>query len=235
MKMMNRCSMLATALLALNIASVASAQEASSSQTAAPAAAQGPLVLEKVRNEFVVTPDYKVTELNGDVGQLAGAYVGGVLEEHLLIGGAGYWLANGSQGTDLRYGGLVVGWQTAPARIRFGARGLVGGGQGTLGVPFDRVVDPRVAAAVRDARTIAAPIVARFGGRTPALVQGSVPTTVRVREEFFVFEPQVNALTRVTDHVAVDLAVGYRMIGMADAIGDRLEGATGSLGLQFGW
>jgi hypothetical protein len=98
-------------------------------------------------------------------------------------------------------------------------------------VPFDRAVDPRVAPVVRDARTFAA----RFGARVPAPVQGTVPSAVRVREDFFVFEPQVNALTRVTDHFAIDLAVGYRLIGMADVLGDRLDGATGSLGLQFGW
>jgi len=227
---MIRFSMLAASLLTLTIAAVASAQDAA---PGAPASTTGPLVLERIHNSIIVTPDYKVTEVDGDVGQLAGAYVGGVLDDHLLIGGAGYWMTNGSRGTDLRYGGLVVGWQTAPGRIRFGARGLVGGGQGTLAVPFDRVSDPRVAARVRDAR----PVVARFGARgDPAIVppSGTVPS-VRVRDDFMVFEPQVNAVARITNHIAVDVAAGYRLIGLADGLGDRLDGATGSLGLQFGW
>ena len=88
--MTNRCRVLAAAMLALTVASVASAQDASSSQTAAPAGAPGPLVLEKVRNGFVVTPDYKVTELNGDLGQLAGCKVGlvkaGALDADRLSG-----------------------------------------------------------------------------------------------------------------------------------------------------
>ncbi len=72
--------------------------------------------------------------------------------------------------------------------------------------------------------------------RVPPLTPvGSLLPSVRVREDFFVFEPQISAVTKVTNHIAVDVAAGYRVIGMADALGDRLDGATGSLGLQFGW
>ena len=130
--------------------------------------------------------------MNGDVAQLAGAYVGRVIDDHLLIGGAGYRLANGTRGTELRYGGVMVGWTTAPGRIRFGARGLVGGGSGTLPVSLadrvgGRLPDPHiVSAGVRDARDIAA----RFGVRVPPLIpSGSLLPSVRVREDFFVFEP----------------------------------------------
>jgi hypothetical protein len=147
--------------VALNIASAAYAQTA-------PAASQGPLIVERIHNGVVIAPDYKVTEVNGDLGQLAGGYVGRVFDDRLLIGGAGYWLANGSRGTDLGYGGVLIGWTTAPARIRFGARSLVGGGRATLALPIDsqllvsRVPDPRVAAGARD-------LVARFGARSTAL------------------------------------------------------------------
>ena len=223
---------LASALVALTCTSAAYAQDA-----AAPAPTPGPLVLERVHNGFVVAPDYKVTELNGDVAQLAGAYVGRVIDDQLLIGGAGYWLANGERGTELRYGGVMVGWTTAPGRIRFGARGLVGGGSGTVALSLDdriggRIQDPRIlGAGMRDIRDIGA----RFGVRMPPLIPvGSIPS-FRVHEDFFVFEPQVNVVTKVTGHIAVDVAAGYRLIGLADALGDRLEGVTGSLGLQLGW
>jgi hypothetical protein len=56
-----------------------------------------------------------------------------------------------------------------------------------------------------------------------------------VREDFLVLEPQVNAVTKVTSHLAVDVAAGYRLVGMADALGDHLDGATASLALQLGW
>ena len=99
---------------------------------------------------------------------------------------------------------------------------------------FDgRLPDPLIlSAGIRDARDIAA----RFGVRVPPLIPvGSLLPSVRVREDFFVVEPQVSAATKVTNHIAVDVAAGYRLIGAADALGDRLDGATASLGLQFGW
>src|SRR6185436_8954959 len=138
---MNRFSMLASALVAITFTSAAYAQDAAAPP---PAPSQGPLVLERIHNGIVVAPDYKVTELNGDVAQLAGAYVGRVIDDRLLIGGAGYWLANGTRGSELRYGGVMIGWTTAPGRIRFGARGLVGGGSGTLALSLDNRIGGRI-------------------------------------------------------------------------------------------
>jgi hypothetical protein len=199
-------------VLALTCTSAAFAQDAPAAATS-----PGPLVIERIHDGIVVAPDYKVTELDGDVAQLAGAYVGRVIDDTLLIGGAGYWLADGARGSDLKYGGVMIGWTTAPGRIRFGARGLVGGGSGTLPV------------------TLGSRIAARFGGRTPPLVSIASVPAFRVREEFFVFEPQASAVAKVASHIAVDVAAGYRLVGMADGFGHRLDGVTGSLGLQFGW
>jgi hypothetical protein len=39
----------------------------------------------------------------------------------------------------------------------------------------------------------------------------------------------------VTDHIGVDLSVGYRWTGYENVFGDRLEGATGSIAVRFGW
>ena len=71
---------------------------------------QGPLVLERLHNPFVVTPDYKITDIDGDTGQLAGAYAGRLLGNILFIGGGFYWLVDGDHGEEMRYGGLVLGW-----------------------------------------------------------------------------------------------------------------------------
>src|SRR5437762_4912551 len=72
--------------------------------------AQGPLVLEPLSHGFVVAPDVKVTKVNGNVETLAGGYAGRIQDRHLLIAGAGYWLANGKNGRELGYGGAVGRW-----------------------------------------------------------------------------------------------------------------------------
>ena len=183
--------------------------------SAAFAQTPGPLVVERVHTPFVVAPDYKVTDLDGELGQLAGGYAGKVIDDALYIGGAGYWLANGSRGDELAYGGLLVGW-TVPvgSRIRFGARSLVGVGAGQLGQDVE-VVRSR-----------------GFGGRG-----GTQSGTVRVlaSDDFFVFEPQADLVTRLNAHIGLNWAAGYRLTGFVDRLDDRLNGATGSVALQLQW
>jgi hypothetical protein len=194
-------------------------------QTAPP-----PLIVERVDNTFVVAPDYKVTDLDGTLGQLAGAYAGRVFDETLMIGGAGYWLVNGSRGDELAYGGLLVGW-SAPERvvgIRFGARGLVGVGSGTLGRDITIRGGP---AGIPDRRI-------RFGGATGSQPGGlPAPSSIRIlaRDDFFVFEPQVTAGASLFRHITLNLGAGYRLTGFTDALDDSLNGVTGSLALQFDW
>ncbi len=190
-------------------------------QTAPP-----PLIVERVENAFVVAPDYKVTDIDGTVGQLAGAYAGRVFDEALMIGGAGYWLVSGSRGEELAYGGLLVGW-SAPERvvgIRFGARGLVGVGSGTLGRDISIRGGP---VAIPDRRI-------RFGG-LPGSQPGSSTVRILARDDFFVFEPQVTAGADLFRHVTLNLGAGYRLTGFTDALDDSLNGVTGNLALQFDW
>jgi hypothetical protein len=145
---------------------------------------QGPLVLERIHNPFVVAPDYKITDLDGDTGQLAGAYAGRLLADTLFVGGGFYWLVNGDHGEEMRYGGLILGWSMPAGRaVRFGARGLVGVGTATLGVDSQFIAQPR--------------------GRSN--VRGLPGHTVRLlaRDDFFVFEPKVNATVQVIPHVGV--------------------------------
>ena len=194
-------------------------------QTAPP-----PLIVERVDNTFVVAPDYKVTDVDGTLGQLAGAYAGRLFDETLMIGGAGYWLVNGSRGDELAYGGLLVGW-SAPERvvgIRFGARGLVGVGSGTLGRDITIRGGP---VALPDRRI-------RFGGAAVSQ-PGSLPapSNIRIlaRDDFFVFEPQVTAGANLFRHITLNLGAGYRLTGFTDALDDGLNGVTGNVALQFDW
>jgi len=192
--------------------------------------AQRPLVVERVRNPFVVAPDYKVTDLDGEFGQLAGVYAGKSLEGTLFFGGAGYWLVNGSGGDELAYGGFLAGWSMpVGSRIRFGARSLVGIGRATLGPDLDELRRLDARRGFDDGRN-----VTRFGtgGRG-----GIRPTAIRIRarDDFFVLEPQANVLTRVTDHVGLQWAGGYRFTGLTDILEDRVNGPIGSVALQLEW
>jgi hypothetical protein len=196
----------------------------------------GPLVIERVHSPFIVAPDYKITDLDGDVGQLVGGYIGRAIEDVLFVGGGGYWLANGSGGDELAYFGAIVGWSMPAGRgIRFGARGLVGGGWGELGTDITRrTLDVRD---VRSGRGIDPRDVTRFGNDGRGAGTVGQPTTIRVRarDDFFVVEPQANVLTRLTNHIGFNWTAGYRLTAATDVLDDRLNGATGSVALQFEW
>jgi hypothetical protein len=222
-----------TAILAFVIALAASSAYAqdpqdppAATQNTSPAPQGGPFVLEPVRNPFVVAPEYKVTQVDGRTGQLAGAYAGKLIDEQLLVAGALYTLTDLGRATDLTYGGLLVGWTTAPEhRVRFGARSLVGFGEGELPVTIQGYPYP-----------VSYAPLARFGGRLPQ--PPPLPTTsvtVRVRDTFAVLEPEGTVAAHLADHVAIEFAAGYRVTGFSDALRDRLNGVTGSLALQFGW
>ena len=198
--------------------------------------AQGPLVVERVHNPFVVAPDYKVTDLDGAFGQLAGFYVGKSLEDTVFIGGAGYWLVNGSGGDELAYGGLLAGWSMPLGnRIRFGARSLVGIGTATLGSREDDLRRLGGQRGFNDGRGFGDNRnVTRFGAGGRGGAQPSV-IRVRVQDDFFVFEPQANVLTRLTDHIGLQWAGGYRLTALTDFLDDRVNGPVGSVALQLEW
>ena len=177
---------------------------------------QPPLVLERIHNPFVVAPDYKITDIDGDTGQLAGAYAGRLLGDVLFVGGGYYWLVNGDNGEEMRYGGFMLGWSMPVGRaVRFGARGLVGLGTATLGVDGQLIGPPRG----RD-RLRAVP------GQTVRFL---------AQDDFFVFEPQVNATVHLIPHVGIEVGGGYRVSGATNALEDRLNGVSGSIAAQLTW
>lgn len=60
------------------------------------------LTLEEIDNGWVVGPDFRVTEVNGEASPLAGIYGGWLMDHQLLIGAGAYWLVDGPNETDGR-------------------------------------------------------------------------------------------------------------------------------------
>jgi len=192
-----------------------------SAQDQSPSSQSGPLTIEKIQSPFIVAPDYKVTDFNNRTEQLAGAYAGRLFDDALLVGGAGYWMVNGG-GNGLAYGGLLVGWSAPPvARLRFGARALVGAGHATVGLTLPALVyqEGRMPMPIGGA-----PI--RFG---------TASRRIRVQDDFLVLEPQATVTATVSDHVGLNVGASYRLTGADNGIGDRIDGVAGSVGLQFTW
>lgn len=184
---------------------------------------QGPMIVERVKSGFLVAPDFKVTEVDHHTSGLAGAYAGWLWDQTFFVGG-GYWLANGSRDREMAYGGLVVGWFAgAKRRVGFGAKGLIGGGRATLVESIDGVFG-------RDARD-----VRRLEVSSPVTSLLIPPRiNLRIRDDFFVAEPEATVIVGLSQHVRVTAGAGYRLIGGVRGIRDRLEGATGSVALQIG-
>jgi hypothetical protein len=203
---MRTCAALAMLLF---VPALAAAQE----RTPPPS---GGLVIERVHDDFVVAPDFKITDLDRRTGNLAGVSLGLLQQDTFFVGVAGYWLANRSENDfEMMYGGLVLGWNLRPERrAQFGARGLLGFGRATLGTDLN--------------------VLARDGrGRLGTRVSSTRTTRVGVREDFLVAEPEVTFGAKLTDHLGLSLGAGYRFAGLVDRLGDRLNGPSGTISLQF--
>jgi hypothetical protein len=206
---------------------VAAAQDTprvTSPPASAPATSQ--MTLEPMDNGWAIAPDARITEVDGRTSALVGGYAGWMTDRTLLVGAGGYWLADGANGAELAYGGLVVEWLArSDQRIGFGVRGLVGGGGATLKTTFrdffGRDVD-----------------IARLPGRGHGFRDGRVGNPddlhILVREYFFVAEPTAQIVWHITRWMRVDLGAGYRLTSGAGPLDERLRGASGSLAIQFG-
>ena len=201
-------------------------------QNPPPAPTNGPLVLERIHDGWLLAPDFKVTDIDDRTGELAGAYGGRLIDNALLIGAAGYWLTNDARDFKMAYGGLVVGWQSREfGRIRFGGRGLAGGGTATL--RFD--ITPLRAGDIRFGVTDPRRVQLQAPTRAPLPPIQTRPARAIARDEFAVFEPQANISARITKAIGVSCGVGYRETVGADILNDRLNGPTANLAIQFGW
>ena len=201
---------------------------AASAQTSgATPTTQGPMVVERVRSGFVIAPDVKMTQVDKTTSALTGAYAGWLTDDTFFIGGGGYWLVNQDRDRKMAYGGLVVQWLThADRRIGFGVKGLVGGGQTTLGTTVSqgfRLPDfpntPAISQILRDIER----------GLRP-------PTTTRVRyhEGFVIAEPEADLVMKLSRQLRLNVGVGYRLISAEGRDERRLRGVMGSVALQIG-
>ena len=218
-------------IAAMFAASAASAQTAQTAQNPPAAPTNGPLILERIHNPWVLAPDFKVTDLDDRTGEMAGAYGGKLLDEKLLIGGAVYWLANSERDFKVTYGGVLVGWQSREfGRIRFGGRGLAGVGRATLGFDVTALRGvPQQPTAVRGD--------IRFGAVDPRVQQAPQPIRTRfaATDDFFLVEPQADVSARITKMIGVSCGVGYRQTANGDVLRDRLNGVSANLAVQFGF
>jgi hypothetical protein len=189
-------------------------------QSQPPAGAPGPLVLERLDNGFAVTPDFKLTRLDGHTDQLLGVDAGWVQENTLFVGGGLYSLL-GHSNRELTYGGFIIGWDVPEAhRYQVGVRGLIGFGSARL--------DTTVAF---PARVISDG--GRFSDPRRAVTIPASTVTYRLHDDVFVFEPQAMFAAQLVRRVRLNVGAGYRVTGEAEALRDRVDGATISLGLQI--
>ena len=103
--------------------------------------------------------------------------------------------------------------------IGFTLKGLIGGGATTASSTVNRVIR------VPDGR-------GRFdtgrGGTTVA------PVRLYTDTGFFVAEPEVDVLVRLTRSMRLTAGVGYRFIAAEYGDDSRIRGAVGSIGIQIG-
>ena len=212
------------ALIALCIASLL--PSAAAAQTPSPAS---PLKIEPIDSGFVVAPDARFTEVNDKFATLAGVYGGWLTDRTLLVGAGGYWLANRDDNFKMQYFGGVGSW-TLGARRKVGLRAgaLVGGGSATLAKTYGDLFGEIPAGAPGLSRDHG--LSSRGRGGSPI----TSATLVRVNEDFFIAEPQVNAVMSLTKWLHLDAGIGYRLIGGADLLNEDLRGISGSVALQLG-
>ena len=178
----------------------------------------GPMVVERVTNGFTAAPVVRFGTVDDETRVLVGGEAGWVIDQRLMVGGAGYGLVNGVRDEVIAYGGLVLAWQVLPpsSPIRFGVKTLIGGGTATLPANL---------------ATLAA-------GRAPG--RGNVRTgifpgqRVFVRDDYAVFEPEVTLAIRLTGLMHVSAGAAWRHTANAGLLDDRLNGPTASLAVHFG-
>jgi hypothetical protein len=223
----------AGAVIIASLPLTAAAQPANDdTQPPPPPTSQGPMIVERIRSGFMFAPDVKLTEFDKKASGLIGGSAGWVAQETFFIGGGGYWMpSERSDDHRLAYGGLVMQWfVTGGDRFGLSAKALVGGGGATLPQTVTQIVGlqnrelERLTPAQRD----------------DFIRAHTVTTTVRVREDFVVAEPEVNARLGLTKHVRLTLGAGYRFAGddwwrrRGFDSRARISGAVGSLGVQIG-
>jgi hypothetical protein len=217
---MTRTGIVTRTLAALAMTCAVPAAAAAQGGNAVEQGAQGSVTVEVVRDGFAIAPDVRVTRLDGSSRSLAGAYGGWVFDDTLLVGAGGYWLTDASINRKFAYGGAVLEWRQHPALgpIAFGIRGLAGYGQATMTSTVNLV---------------------NYGGYSPLDRMPPATTTVttalvRFDQGFFVVEPQAELVVSLARWARLTCSLGYRAIGDANGMANRLRGASGGVALELG-
>jgi hypothetical protein len=111
--------------------------------------------------------------------------------------------------------------------IGYSVRGLVGGGESTLGQSVTE--------------TIRLPALRGIDGRfpdgppaAPTFTTQTITNTIRIHQAFFIAEPEADAVIRLTKSLRLTLGAGYRLIAAEHGNESRLRGPVGTIGLQLG-
>jgi len=213
MDMRNEVITLAVAAL-LGLPAGASAGTADQ-QAPRPAGANASVVVEPIENTFVLAPEVKMTRVNDRDATLVGGYGGLLLDKSLLIGGAGYWLANDDRHLRMAYGGGMVEWYLLSRHaIDVSIRGLVGAGRARVARSWSEGLSDRAVT---------------FGHH------GTTPAYLVYEADFLIGEPQLNVVWHLGRRVALVAGVSYRAIAAETRGLDKdLRGAAGSVSVRFG-
>ncbi len=207
------------------------------------APATSTLMQGNVESGFLFAPDFKFTDVNGSFGTLAGGYGGWVIDRKFLVGAGIYTLAQGGHGTDMTYGGGVFEYfLNQGSLVNISVRGLIGGGSASVR-PF-RGFDRDFRGAGNFLGGIDFGSTGRGGGfvgdlfgrggdrfdfdRSDPDLSGFDAST-----SFFVAEPELNVILNISEKVRFSVGGGYRFIGGAGRLSDRLDGFTASVALKL--
>lgn len=233
---------LLTSLFLMGSLSGAMAQDPSTTHT---------LTSGNVESGFLVAPDFKFTDVNGDFATLAGAYGGWVVDKKFLIGGGVYTLANGSGADAMTYGGGVLEYfLNQGSLVNVSVRSLVGGGNATLGPSFPGFdlggIDfggfGRPGNPGRFPSNLANlggfdldDLARRFGGRFDLddldfdFLNGDFGRST----SFFIAEPEINVILNISERFRFSAGGSYRFIGGAGRLNNRLDGFAASVALKM--
>lgn len=185
----------------------------------APPPPGGPLVFEPVHDGFLVAPEVKVTRVDGKVSTMAGGVGGWLKDDHLFVGGGGYFLPGRERGSRrLGYGGVIVGWFFNPEqKVSVAARGLVGFGQftewSTVEVPYCLLPEQYLCSGS-----------SRYADH--------YTRSVWFENNFAVAEPEISVLAKLGRRVRLSGAAGYRLASDRRGL-PHADGPTGTVSVQF--
>ena len=203
------------------------------------------LVQNQLESNVFVAPDFKLTDLGGDLTGLVGVYGGWLINQQLLIGGGGYFQTNEGDVSGMKYGGAVLEYFVNPSRmVNFSVRGLVGGGSATINrfgfgrLPnfsgFDGLNGLGDLFSNLDFSGInVGDLDRRLRGRRLGFDGIDLNQVLEVDQTFLVAEPEANVTLNVTETVRIGFGAGYRFIGAANGFENRLAGFTANLSAQF--